>query len=121
MCIRDSFNYVRTRHPELPINTIIVRATAQRLRPVMLTTATTVFGLLPLALSTSVDLINRNINAGGQMAVFWGPLSQAIVFGLSFATILTLVATPALLASPSYIRGRWLGRVVRNNAPIAAG
>ena len=103
----DTFNYVRQRHPELPLNSIIVRATAQRLRPVMLTTATTVFGLLPLALSMSVDLINRNIKAGGQMAVFWEPLSQAIVFGLSFAALLTLVATPALLALPSHIRARW--------------
>jgi multidrug efflux pump len=68
----DTFNFVRQRHPELPINSVIIRATAQRLRPVMLTTATTVFGLLPLALGMSVDLINRNINAGGQMAVFWG-------------------------------------------------
>ena len=82
----------------------------------MLTTATTVFGLLPLALSMSVDLINRNINAGGQM-VFWGPLSQAIVFGLSFAAILTLVATPALLALPSNLRGRWHGRAARNHMP----
>ena len=87
----------------------------------MLTTATTVFGLLPLALGMSVDLINRTINAGGQMAVFWGPLSQAIVFGLSFAAILTLVATPALLALPSYIRGKWRGRALRNHAEVAAG
>ena len=117
----DTFNYVRGRHPELPINSIIVRAVAQRLRPVLLTTATTVFGLLPLALSMSVDLINRNINAGGQMAVFWGPLSQAIVFGLSFAAILTLVATPALLALPSHIRGKWHDRALRNHTEVAAG
>ncbi|MEM6302678.1 MAG: hypothetical protein AAF749_13120, partial [Pseudomonadota bacterium] len=37
---------------------------------------------------------------------FWEPLSQAIVFGLSFATILTLIATPALLALPSHLRDR---------------
>ena len=117
----DTFNFVRQRHPELSINSVIIRATAQRLRPVMLTTATTVFGLLPLALGMSVDLINRNINAGGQMAVFWGPLSQAIVFGLSFAAILTLVATPALLALPSYIRDRWHRETSRNRAQIVAG
>ena len=117
----DTFNFVRQRHPELPINSVIIRATAQRLRPVMLTTATTVFGLLPLALGMSVDLINRNINAGGQMAIFWEPLSQAIVFGLSFAAMLTLVATPALLALPSYLRERWHGGVVRNRAEVAAG
>jgi multidrug efflux pump len=84
----------------------IVRASAQRLRPVMLTTVTTVFGLLPLACGLSVDIINRSITAGGQMATFWGPLSQAIVFGLSFATILTLIATPALLALPAWLRAR---------------
>ena len=117
----DTFNFVRQRHPELPINSVIIRATAQRLRPVMLTTATTVFGLLPLALGMSVDLINRNINAGGQMAIFWEPLSQAIVFGLSFAAMLTLVATPALLALPSYLRERWHGGVARNRAEVAAG
>ena len=117
----DTFNYVRQRHPELPLNSVIVRATAQRLRPVLLTTATTVFGLLPLALSMSVDLINRNIKAGGQMAVFWEPLSQAIVFGLSFAALLTLVATPALLALPSYIRGRWQGENDPNPTQVGLG
>ena len=117
----DTFNYVRQRHPELPLNSIIVRATAQRLRPVLLTTATTVFGLLPLALSMSVDLINRNIKAGGQMALFWEPLSQAIVFGLSFAALLTLVATPALLALPSYIRGRWQGENDPNRTQVGLG
>jgi multidrug efflux pump len=103
----DTFNYVRREHPELPIEDAIVRASAQRLRPVMLTTVTTVFGLLPLACDLSVDIVNRSITAGGQMSTFWGPLSQAIVFGLSFATILTLIATPALLALPARIRIRF--------------
>jgi multidrug efflux pump len=100
----DTFNHVRKMNPELAIRNVIVRATAQRLRPVMLTTVTTVFGLLPLACGLSVDLINRNITAGGQMANYWKPLSQAIVFGLSFATLLTLIATPAMLAIPSAVR-----------------
>ena len=103
----DTFNYVRQQNPELSVEETIVRASAQRLRPVMLTTVTTVFGLLPLACDLSVDILNRSITAGGQMSTFWGPLSQAIVFGLSFATILTLIATPALLALPSQIRRRF--------------
>jgi multidrug efflux pump len=103
----DTFNHVRALHPELDVRAVIVRATSQRLRPVMLTTVTTVFGLLPLACGLSVDLINRSITAGGQMADFWSPLSQAIVFGLSFATLLTLVATPALLAMPTVFREIW--------------
>ena len=100
----DTFNHVRKLHPELDVRSVIVRATAQRLRPVLLTTVTTVFGLLPLALGLSVDLANRTITAGGQMADYWSPLSQAIVFGLSFATILTLIATPAMLALPTAAR-----------------
>ena len=102
----DTFNHLRRKHPEMDARTVIVRATAQRLRPVLLTTVTTVCGLLPLASGYSVDLISRTITAEGEMAMFWGPLSQAIVFGLSFATVLTLIATPAMLALPAAIRER---------------
>ncbi|NNL56817.1 MAG: efflux RND transporter permease subunit, partial [Pseudomonadales bacterium] len=100
----DTYNHVRGLHPELSAREVIVRAASQRLRPVLLTTVTTVFGLLPLACGLSVDLINRSFTASGQMTTFWGPLSQAIVFGLSFATILTLIATPAMLALPALVR-----------------
>ena len=102
----DTFNHLRRKHPEMDARTVIVRATAQRLRPVLLTTVTTVCGLLPLASGYSVDLISRTITAEGEMAMFWGPLSQAIVFGLSFATVLTLIATPAMLALPAAFRER---------------
>lgn len=125
----DTYNYVRGQHPELSAADAIVRASAQRLRPVLLTTITTVFGLLPLACGLSVDIINRSITPGGQMASFWGPLSQAIVFGLSFATILTLLATPALLALPSslkdFMQQRMPSRAARDadldEAPPVAG
>ena len=100
----DTFNHVRRQHPGMDIRDVIVRATAQRLRPVLLTTITTVCGLLPLAAGFSVDLAERSITADGEMAMFWAPLSQAIVFGLSFATVLTLIVTPALLALPTAIK-----------------
>ena len=96
----DTFNHVRRKHPELDYITLIVRTGAQRLRPVILTTLTTVFGLLPLAMNFSVDLVNRSILYGSQMSALWVPLSQAIVSGMAFASILTLVATPAMLAIP---------------------
>ncbi|MEP4148598.1 MAG: efflux RND transporter permease subunit [Halioglobus sp.] len=96
----DTFNHLRKLHPDLDTRVVIVRATAQRLRPVLLTTVTTVCGLLPLACGYSIDLISRTVTANGEMAMFWGPLSQAIVFGLTFATLLTLIATPAMLALP---------------------
>ena len=100
----DTYNHLRREHPELDYVSLIVRTGAQRLRPVMLTTVTTVFGLLPLASNLSVDLVNRTIVYGSQLSMFWVPLSQAIVSGLTFATLLTLVATPAMLAVPHQLK-----------------
>ena len=96
----DTYNHLCREHPELDYVQLIVRTGAQRLRPVMLTTITTVFGLLPLASNLSIDLVNRSILYGGMMSSFWVPLSQAIVSGLTFSTLLTLVTTPAMLALP---------------------
>ena len=96
----DTYNHIRRAHPELDAVSLIVRTGAQRFRPVLLTTVTTVFGLLPLASHLSIDFINRTIVYGGQLSGFWVPLAQAIVSGLTFATLLTLVATPAMLALP---------------------
>ncbi len=96
----DTYNHIRRMHPELDAVSLIVRTGAQRFRPVLLTTVTTVFGLLPLASHLSIDIINRTIVYGGQLSGFWVPLAQAIVSGLTFATLLTLVATPAMLALP---------------------
>ncbi|MEE8043056.1 MAG: efflux RND transporter permease subunit, partial [Pseudomonadales bacterium] len=100
----DTFNVLRKSFPELTVPEIIIRTGAQRLRPVMLTTVTTVFGLLPLALHLSVDLFNRDVVYGGQVSSFWVPLARSIVFGLSFATVLTLIATPAMLELPDAVR-----------------
>ncbi len=96
----DTYNHIKKLHPELDYVALIVRTGAQRLRPVMLTTVTTICGLLPLAMNFSIDLINRNIVYGSSMSMFWVPLSQAIVSGLAFASLLTLVTTPAMLAFP---------------------
>ena len=100
----DTYNHLRREHPELDYVQLIVRTGAQRLRPVMLTTITTVFGLLPLASNLSIDLVNRTIVYGGMLSSFWVPLSQAIVSGLTFSTLLTLVTTPATLALPHQLR-----------------
>ncbi len=100
----DTYNHLRREHPELDYVQLIVRTGAQRLRPVMLTTITTVFGLLPLASNLSIDIVNRSIVYGGMLSSFWVPLSQAIVSGLTFSTLLTLVTTPAMLALPYHAR-----------------
>ena len=100
----DTYNHLKREHPDLDYVSLIVRTGAQRLRPVLLTTITTIFGLLPLASNYSIDFLNRSIVYGGQLSSFWVPLSQAIVSGLTFSTLLTLVATPAMLALPHQLR-----------------
>ena len=100
----DTFNHLRKQHTEWSLEEIIVHTGVQRLRPVFLTTFTTGFGLLPLALNISFDLFGAEIEFGGPIASQWQGLASTIVFGLSFATILTLIVTPAMLALPARLR-----------------
>jgi multidrug efflux pump len=76
----------------------VVRTGTQRLRPVLLTTVTTIFGLLPMVLQMNIDFVTRDISMGAPSTQWWVQLSTAVAFGLSFATILTLFVTPSLLA-----------------------
>jgi multidrug efflux pump len=100
----DTFNHLKKEHPKWSLQDIIVHTGVQRLRPVFLTTFTTGFGLLPLAMHVSVDLIGAEIEVGGPITSQWVSLASAIVFGLSFGTILTLIVTPAMLALPDRLR-----------------
>jgi multidrug efflux pump len=70
---------------------------AQRLRPVMLTTVTTILGLVPLMFSMNIDIVRRHVEIGGPSTQWWTQLSTAIAGGLTFATVLTLIVTPCLL------------------------
>ena len=100
----DTFIAGVRANPDQKISDIIVITGLQRLRPVLITTGTTIIGILPLATNNSVDFINRAWIHGGNVSAYWVPLSQAILFGLSFATVLTLIVTPALLALPSQLK-----------------
>ena len=62
------------------------------------------FGLLPMASGISVDLLAREIEVGGPIASFWVQLASAIVSGLTFATVLTLIVTPAMLMLPQSLK-----------------
>jgi len=80
----------------------MVLASKTRLRPVMLTAATTLLGLIPLASGMNIDFIglfehfDPNIYFGGDNVAFWGPISWTIIFGLTFSTFLTLLVVPAV-------------------------
>ena len=100
----DTYNQLRRDMPHESIHETIVRTGAQRLRPVFLTVATCVLGLIPMALHLSLDVINREVIYGGTVTAFWVPLTRSICFGLTFATVLTLVVTPSMLALPLRLR-----------------
>ena len=99
----DTFNELRQSHPEWTLRQTATHTGCLRLRPVFLTTFTTGFGLLPMASGVSIDLIGRSIEVGGPVASFWMQLASAIVSGLTFATLLTLIVTPAMLALPEVL------------------
>jgi multidrug efflux pump len=92
----------------------VFKAAKSRFRPVMLTTVTTIVGLLPLANGYSVDIINRSLEAGGMVSSWWQPLASAIVNGLLLSTILTLLLTPAMLLLPEIISKRLGVRVAEH-------
>ena len=103
----DTFNRLRSEFPNLTIEDVVMKTCKQRLRPILLTTATTIFGLLPLALGVSIDVIGRELIVGSRVVGWWQNLASSIVFGLAFSTILTLIFTPAALILPSRIK-YWL-------------
>jgi multidrug efflux pump len=76
----------------------IIRTAEQRIRPVLLTTITTMAGLTPMMLGISLDFIGGGFSVDSPTALWWKQLATAVVFGLGIATVLTLVVTPALLA-----------------------
>ncbi len=76
----------------------IIRTAEARIRPVLLTTITTMAGLTPMMLGVSIDFFNGGYTVDAPAAIWWKSLATAVVFGLGVATLLTLLVTPSLLA-----------------------
>jgi multidrug efflux pump len=103
----DTFNRLKFESPETNRLELIRATCQQRLRPILLTSATTIFGLLPLAMGLSLDLIGRELSIGTRVVDWWQNLALSIVFGLGFSTLLTLIFTPAALAFPYKVREKY--------------
>jgi multidrug efflux pump len=91
----DTYDVLKNKYKD-PLE-VILRTGVQRLRPVLLTTATTILGLLPMVFALNLDFFNRSWSIGAPSMQWWVQLSTAVVFGLTFATLLTLVVTPCML------------------------
>lgn len=86
----------------MELKAAIIEAGQTRMTPVILTASATILGLIPLAVGLNIDFVtlftefNPHIFFGGDSVAFWGPLSWTMIFGLSFATFLTLILVPAM-------------------------
>lgn len=101
----------------------LVEAGLTRLRPVLLTAVTTVLGLVPMATGISYDFIAGKMVWGSQSADWWGPMAVAVIFGLAFATVLTLVVVPTMYLAIEDLRGvfGWAKGKLGRSTPKPAG
>jgi CzcA family heavy metal efflux pump len=89
------------------LNEALIHAGTVRFRPVLLTAVTTILGLLPMAIGVSFDFKTFCWEIGGESADWWGPMAVAVIFGLAFATLLTLVVVPVLYSLAESARGKF--------------
>ncbi len=94
----------------------IIQAGLVRFRPVMMTAITTILGMLPMALGINIDFRNLSFDSGGGSTEWWGPMAQAIIFGLLFATIMTLVMVPVMYLLQVQL-STWVDKLLRREAP----
>ncbi len=85
----------------------VMEAGCARFRPVMLTAITTILGLVPMALGISISFSDLTITTGTQTTQWWGPMAVAVIFGLGFATLLTLVLVPTMYSIIEDLRILW--------------
>lgn len=117
--------YDRLRREGMETYEAILQTCRERARPVVLTAVTAILGVLPIAFGINLEFLSREISIGAPATQWWINLSTAIVFGLGFATVLTLVVTPAMLMAVENLAerrrrfsARWLRR--RQTAQVPA-
>jgi multidrug efflux pump len=106
--------YDRLRREGVNAHDAIMQTCRERARPVVLTAVTAILGVLPIAFGMNVEFFSREITIGAPATQWWINLSTAIVFGLGFATMLTLIVTPAALMAIENMRDtrvRWMERL----------
>jgi multidrug efflux pump len=106
--------YDRLRREGVAAYEAIIQTCRERARPVVLTAVTAILGVLPIAFGINVEFVAREIVVGAPATQWWIHLSTAIVFGLGFATVLTLIVTPAILMTIENMRQwrmRWGARL----------
>ena len=114
----DTYNVLRKRGADA--FEAILRTCAVRLRPVLLTTVTTILGLMPMVFALNIDLIERDVSVGAPATQYWTQLSSAVAGGLAFATILTLLLTPSLLMIQANLAERLANRRARTSKKPAS-
>jgi multidrug efflux pump len=98
----------------MPRTEAITRTAEDRIRPVLLTTITTMAGLAPMMFGLSLDFINGGYSIDSPTALWWKQLATAVVFGLGIATFLTLIFTPSMLAVRVWVTtyARWIAQLL---------
>ena len=117
----DTYNHYNRDDGVEPIKAMLLTV-AQRIRPVLLTAVVTALGVIPMALNIEFDFIRREVVLGGLAGSWFVHLAAALVSGLLFSTLLTLVMVPVMVTAPSVIKAslsRFFGRFRRKPAPSA--
>ncbi len=100
----------------------VLQTCRERARPVVLTAVSAILGVLPIAFGLGLEIFHHETTINAPSTQWWISLSSAIVFGLSFATVLTLIVTPSMLmvfTRAKHSKGSWLGRLFRRERKAA--
>ena len=115
----DYINQLREKHG-LGLNEAVLRGGLIRFRPVLLTAITTILGMLPMALGVSFDFASFSFDAGSSSGEWWGPMARAVIFGLAFSTVMTLIMVPTMYVLQVRLSEYFAGRFQRGKRDAEA-